>query len=371
MKKASKILSAFLGLVMVFALAVPAFADGPQMKSMTLEESGCNYTVAPIGKAYYVEDGIESFAADVFDQAVTFTMPEGGWNWKFTYVEEFRDLGSYCGELPVNEDGSITLPADTTPRMYLLHVSRSIAEDGKTYSEIDDDLMWTEEYNDFAVWTKAFIDEKLASEYAEYYKFVPAGSTTPAKPDQPSTPSQPVGPGTPSTPAIVKPAPGTSVMIAGGEFAYTVKSGDSLIKIAAYYYGNADVYKLIYERNKGTMKNADAVYAGQTIILPSYAAVAQGMASTAPAQPAAPGTPSASKPAPGVSVMIEGGEFLYTVKSGDSLRGLAAYYYGNAEAYKLIYERNKDTVKNADTLYAGQTIILPSYAAVAAGVAKL
>ena len=45
MKKTSRFLSAFLALVMAFALAAPAFADG--LEPVTMEESGCTYTVAP------------------------------------------------------------------------------------------------------------------------------------------------------------------------------------------------------------------------------------------------------------------------------------------------------------------------------------
>lgn len=88
-----------------------------------------------------------------------------------------------------------------------------------------------------------------------------------------------------------------------------------------------------------------------------------------PAQPEQkPSTPAANKPAPGVSVSLNdgSGEFIYTIKSGDTLSGIAAYYYGDADVYKLIFERNKDVLKSASAVYAGQAIILPSYAAVAA-----
>lgn len=243
---------------MAFALAVPAFAEGVVLQT-PLDESGCNYTVAPIGKAYYViVNGEEDFAADVFDQAVTITMPEDVG--KFTEVYE---SAYYSGsrELPINKDGSVTLPADA-PAAYYLHFSRSIEEDGEPNDEYIVD-----EY--IVVWTKVYLGKELVAEnHANFeYKFVPAGPTTPT---QPSTPT------TPSTPSAVKPAPGTTMALTDGTnaFLYTVKAGDTLSGIAGYYYGNANVYRLIYEINKSILPSANMIYAGQTIVLPSYAAAA-------------------------------------------------------------------------------------------------
>lgn len=64
------------------------------------------------------------------------------------------------------------------------------------------------------------------------------------------------------------------------------------------------------------------------------------------------------------------GQFAYTIKAGDTLSGLARYYYGNMNVYKLIYGLNKDTIKNPNLIYVGQTIILPSYPAATAYSAK-
>lgn len=54
------------------------------------------------------------------------------------------------------------------------------------------------------------------------------------------------------------------------------------------------------------------------------------------------------------------GEKLYTVKAGDTLGKIAAAEYGKAGEYKAIFERNADRLKDANTIYEGQVIVLPT-----------
>ena len=49
---------------------------------------------------------------------------------------------------------------------------------------------------------------------------------------------------------------------------YTIKSGDTLSKIAKQYYGNANDWKKIFEANKGVIKDADKIFPGQKIVIP-------------------------------------------------------------------------------------------------------
>ena len=49
----------------------------------------------------------------------------------------------------------------------------------------------------------------------------------------------------------------------------------------------------------------------------------------------------------------------YTVVKGDSLSKIAKQFYGNAGQWKRIYEANKDTIKNPDLIYPGQTFKIP------------
>jgi nucleoid-associated protein YgaU len=49
----------------------------------------------------------------------------------------------------------------------------------------------------------------------------------------------------------------------------------------------------------------------------------------------------------------------YTVVKGDTLSGIAKNFYGNAGAWRRIYEANKGTIKNPDLIYPGQTFTIP------------
>ena len=50
---------------------------------------------------------------------------------------------------------------------------------------------------------------------------------------------------------------------------YTVKSGDTLSKIAKQHYGNAMKYPVIFEANKPMLKDPDKIYPGQVLRIPA------------------------------------------------------------------------------------------------------
>lgn len=52
---------------------------------------------------------------------------------------------------------------------------------------------------------------------------------------------------------------------------YTVRSGDSLSKIAKEFYGNANAYMKIFEANKPMLSHPDKIYPGQTLRIPPQA----------------------------------------------------------------------------------------------------
>jgi nucleoid-associated protein YgaU len=60
-----------------------------------------------------------------------------------------------------------------------------------------------------------------------------------------------------------------SVASAGkaGDF-YTVKSGDTLSKIAKQHYGDANRYSAIFEANKPMLSDPDKIYPGQVLRIP-------------------------------------------------------------------------------------------------------
>ena len=49
---------------------------------------------------------------------------------------------------------------------------------------------------------------------------------------------------------------------------YTIKSGDSLSKIAKEFYGNAADWQKIYQANKDTIKDPNLIFPGQKIKIP-------------------------------------------------------------------------------------------------------
>ena len=50
---------------------------------------------------------------------------------------------------------------------------------------------------------------------------------------------------------------------------------------------------------------------------------------------------------------------IYVVKSGDSLSKIAKAEYGDAQAWKAIYEANRDILKDPDKIFPGQKLKIP------------
>ena len=50
---------------------------------------------------------------------------------------------------------------------------------------------------------------------------------------------------------------------------YTVRSGDTLSKIAREFYGDANAYMRIFEANRPMLKDPDLIYPGQALRIPN------------------------------------------------------------------------------------------------------
>ena len=72
--------------------------------------------------------------------------------------------------------------------------------------------------------------------------------------------------------------------------------------------------------------------------MPDFSDVQSGASSTAPAS---------------------GVDETYEVKSGDSLSKIAKRVYGDASAWKRIFEANAGTVKDPDKIFPGQKLRIP------------
>ena len=79
-----------------------------------------------------------------------------------------------------------------------------------------------------------------------------------------------------------------------------------------------------------------------------FSDVVAGGSSTAP--------PADKSAAPNVADV----EKTYTVVAGDTLSKIAKREYGDASKWHRIYEANKDTIKNPDLIYPGQTFKIPN-----------
>jgi hypothetical protein len=54
----------------------------------------------------------------------------------------------------------------------------------------------------------------------------------------------------------------------GGGRSYTVKSGDTLSKIAKEHYGDASKYNRIFEANRNILSDPDKIQVGQSLVIP-------------------------------------------------------------------------------------------------------
>jgi nucleoid-associated protein YgaU len=79
---------------------------------------------------------------------------------------------------------------------------------------------------------------------------------TPAAPKAQPAQAQPAQP----QPAQAQPAPQSQF--------YTVRSGDTLSKIAKQVYGDANRYSAIFEANKPMLQDPDEIYPGQVLRIP-------------------------------------------------------------------------------------------------------
>ncbi|OIQ15633.1 MAG: peptidoglycan-binding protein [Lacinutrix sp. MedPE-SW] len=50
----------------------------------------------------------------------------------------------------------------------------------------------------------------------------------------------------------------------------------------------------------------------------------------------------------------------HTVKSGETLGGIAKQYYGNASKYNAIFEANTNILKNPDVIHPDQELVIPN-----------
>jgi nucleoid-associated protein YgaU len=83
---------------------------------------------------------------------------------------------------------------------------------------------------------------------------------------------------------------------------------------------------------------------------PDFSNVQSGGSSTAPRSEGTTGT---------VEAPAQRQSRTYTVKKGDSLSKIAEREYGDAQAWRRIYEANRDLIKDPDLIHPGWTLTIP------------
>ena len=68
--------------------------------------------------------------------------------------------------------------------------------------------------------------------------------------------------------SLPQPAAAAAAAAGAGGRTYTVKSGDTLSKIAKEFYGNANEYPKIFEANKDQLSSPDRINVGQELKIP-------------------------------------------------------------------------------------------------------
>jgi nucleoid-associated protein YgaU len=120
-----------------------------------------------------------------------------------------------------------------------------------------------------------------------------------------------------------------------GQRTYVVRSGDTLSTIALRYYGNGNLWPLVYEANRRTIGgNPDVIRPQQQLTIPQR-------------------TSGQPQPQP------QPGKRTYTVKRGDSLREIAQQFYGNELRWQEIYRANRQLIPDPDRLRIGIQLAIP------------
>jgi LysM repeat protein len=141
----------------------------------------------------------------------------------------------------------------------------------------------------------------------------PPASTTTAAAEVAPTPS-----------AVSDSAPASSDSSSGGDAkSYTVRRGDTLMKIAFENYGDLYKWKDIYESNRDVVKDPNMITPGTVLKL---------------------GKSDAN--------IARNGE-KYEIKPGETLGTISNTVYGTPRKWKKIWHNNKDLIKDPNRIFAG------------------
>lgn len=314
-----KFVSLLVALVLCIALAVPAFAAElkSDMFTYVLSNDPVGTTEFSVEQPEYDEEwtviGTKTVTYTVYlvPAGTVVTNADSNYGLSPTYADRnFEEIQGTMEPVMSFVVDFMTFEGDDQPHDMIYHLTSLEAQwVGNSLMSGDDD----------GIWVAVASEGDTAEPAAPVEPAVPAEPATPVEPAVPAEPAAPIEPAAPAEPA----APGS----------YTVKKGDTWGSICTNFYGTNAQRNALMKANKSVKLTAGAV-----ITLPEKLGRDKLIAAPAAGE----------------------GEKLYTVKAGDTLSKIAAAEYGKASAYKTIFERNKDRLKNADTIYEGQVIVLPA-----------
>ena len=97
---------------------------------------------------------------------------------------------------------------------------------------------------------------------------------------------------------------------------------------------------------------------GDQISEPDFSSVQSTVTSTPPAAKAAKARADFSKVESEVSSTVDESTN-YIVQNGDNLSKIAKHFYGDADAWKTIFEINRDQLTDPDRIKPGQILKIP------------
>lgn len=142
---------------------------------------------------------------------------------------------------------------------------------------------------------------------------------------------------------------------------YTVKEGDTLFKIAEFYYKDGNQFSKVSETNK--LASPDYIETGQVLEIPKLDIVSS-IPSPSPIETLKPDQTTKKDEALGIGGAINQtvwGETItsdtYTVVEGDWLSKIAGRAYGDIYTFDKITKANN--ILNPDLIYPGQVLKIP------------
>jgi nucleoid-associated protein YgaU len=146
---------------------------------------------------------------------------------------------------------------------------------------------------------------------------------------------------------------------------YVIKEGDTFETIAQAKYGSKSFSSMIAEANPGLKPTTLRV--GKHIVVP--AKPVEKKEEAAVVKDAAPPPATEVRPLPAKqpdAIQIRDGQKIYTVQQGDTLSDISVKVYNTSRHYKKIYEANKDSIDDPNTLQVGVKLVMPDLPARAA-----